>query len=121
MRVRYKSPTGTGIIELPDDTTIRALREEVKLRTGLQSFGIKYGPPMAMKTLDLDRPMVLAKSIGLHGETLTVFAQAGREALPTDMLKPSEQSAATAQGHMHTQDIDGIAIPWGEREGTLCE
>ncbi|KAH6989435.1 hypothetical protein BKA56DRAFT_575756 [Ilyonectria sp. MPI-CAGE-AT-0026] len=109
MRARYKGPAGTGIIEMPDSATVQDVLDELRARTGIVSFTIKYGPPMAMKTLDLGQVGETARSIGLHGETLTIVPE---EAPPA----PDTTTQAASQPSEGPEDIN---VPWPGREGTL--
>ena len=123
MRTRFKSPSGTGILELDDDATVEALLDEIKARTGIRRFIVKYGPPMAMKTLGPSYAHEAARSFGLHGETLTVVPEdsndtppestTGARHLPRDKVgnRPSAQN----------DSADDMVVPWPEREGTLCK
>lgn len=111
MRARYKGPAGTGIIEMPDSATVQDILDELRARTGIVSFTIKYGPPMAMKTLDLGQAGETARSIGLHGETLTIVPE---EAPPA----PDTTTQAASQPSEGPEDIN---VPWPGREGTLCK
>ncbi|KAL6400383.1 hypothetical protein AUP68_16086 [Ilyonectria robusta] len=111
MRARYKGPAGTGIIEMPDSATVQDVLDELRARTGIVSFTIKYGPPMAMKTLDLGQVGETARSIGLHGETLTIVPE---EAPPA----PDTTTQAASQPSEGPEDIN---VPWPGREGTLCD
>ncbi|KAI5460246.1 hypothetical protein BGZ63DRAFT_509537 [Mariannaea sp. PMI_226] len=115
MRARYKGPAGTGIIELPDSATVQELLNELQTRTGFVSFTVKYGPPMAMKSLDLSLAGETARSVGLHGETLTIVPAEAPPA-PIRPLEAKEPRQAAPQSHSNIEDIN---IPWREREGTL--
>ncbi|KAH7122848.1 hypothetical protein EDB81DRAFT_221171 [Dactylonectria macrodidyma] len=108
MRARYKGPAGTGIIEAPDSATVQDIVEELRARTGIDRFIIKYGPPMAMRTLDLGQGGEIARSIGLHGETLTIVPE---EAPPV----PVAAQARTQP----SEKPDDTNVPWPGREGTL--
>lgn len=127
MKCRYKGPTGTGVLELGDDASVQTIFDELKSKTRIQDFTLKYGPPMAMQSLDASHLTVSAKSLGLHGETLTIVPEASRPISPTlestaelpvvqggrdRRLKPTDQ------GNEQPEDV---VVPWPEREGTLCE
>ncbi|KAH7129302.1 hypothetical protein B0J13DRAFT_135143 [Dactylonectria estremocensis] len=108
MRARYKGPAGTGIIEASDSATVQDIVEELRARTGIDRFTIKYGPPMAMRTLDLSQVAETARSIGLHGETLTIVPDEAPPA-PASVQAISQPS----------ENPDEINVPWSGREGTL--
>ncbi|POR35459.1 Putative ubiquitin thioesterase otu1 [Tolypocladium paradoxum] len=120
MRARFKGPSGTGTIELADDATVQAVFDDIKAKASINHFTIKYGPPMAMKTLDISSRDQPAKSLGLHGETLTIvpdeprsasstFSPAGGTATTVPARKPPRPSGA------RSGDIAGeISVPWPE-------
>ena len=122
MRARYKGPAGTGILELPDDATVQAVFDEIKTKTGIASFGVKYGPPMAMKSLDASQSEQIARSLGLHGETLTIVPD---ESLSTSVESPQtgtiQRQAAASKTAKENESPEDINVPWPEREGTLCK
>lgn len=119
MKTRYKSPNGNGVLELRDDVTVQALFEEITRKTSIGDFILKYGPPMAMRTLDLSQKDAIAKSIGLHGETVTVVPnepEVGEPMASGQAQKPGGQDYNTIQ---RTSDPQEIVVPWPQREGTL--
>ena len=126
MRARYKGPSGTGIVEVADDATVRDLFDDLCQRTGIQKFTLKYGPPMAMKTLSLDMGNELARSLGLHGETLTIVPEAARQTSPAGDAPDKNEALASDQSMLQqpqariNEDPADITIPWAEREGTIC-
>jgi ubiquitin thioesterase OTU1 len=119
MRARYKAPSGTGIIELPDDATLDTLLGELRTKSGISSFTIKYGPPMAMKSLDLSQRDQTAKSLGLHGETLTIVPDEARPVSPLPQDKTSETVAQRQPEEPSKKGPEDVHIPWPDREGTL--
>jgi|SRR5687768_6124789 ubiquitin thioesterase OTU1 len=122
MRARYKGPNGTGTIELADDVTLQDVLEELRSRTGLERFTIKFGPPMAMKTLDLARLGDTARSLGIHGETLTVVPDEPRPLTPSladsQGASPGQRERQPSRAPRQDNPED-INIPWPERDGTL--
>lgn len=123
MRARYKAPSGTGTITLGDDATVKDVLEEVRAKTGIQAFSVKYGPPMAMKTISPSEHDSLAKSIGLNGETLTIVPEEARAITPPPVstVKDSQHAAPPQSQKNSTENPEDINVPWPEREGTLCE
>lgn len=127
MRARFKGPSGTGTIELADDATVQAVFDGIKVKANIDHFTIKYGPPMAMKTLDLSSRDKLARSLGLHGETLTIVPDEPRSASPT--LSPAGATGTTVpvgrpprpSGALSGENPGEVSVPWLEREGTLCK
>jgi ubiquitin thioesterase OTU1 len=126
MRARYKGPAGTGTIEIEDTASIQDLFDELRAKTGIQEFAVKYGPPMDMKTLESGSKAMTAKELGLHGETLTIVPQETRSLTPFGTT-PLKDEAKMEELHPHLEpstqsgkEPDDIVIPWAEREGTLC-
>lgn len=126
MRARYKGPSGTGIVDLGDDATVKDVLNELKSKTGIQSFSIKYGPPMAMKTIDASDHHSSARSVGLHGETLTIVPNEARSVTPPkpnpsiDHGKASQSNAAQHMQNASDNKPEDMSVPWAKREGTLC-
>lgn len=126
MRARYKGPSGTGVLQLPDDATVQNVLDEIRTKTGISRFVLKYGPPMAMKTIDLNDSNIPAMSLGLHGETLTVVPdEASPDTAPANPIAPARNSQSNSNqprnsGSQASGKPEDINAPWPEREGTLC-
>lgn len=127
MKARYKCPSGTGVVEFNDKATVRHVFDEIRTKTGITHFTLKYGPPTTMKTIgqgDYDHG---ASSLGLNGETLTVVPDetrpTSRPAIPDlqSSLPPQESVLPQARRTQSGDRQADIVIPWPEREGTLCE
>ena len=121
MRVRYKGPNGTGTTELDDDATLQALIEDLQVRTGVTRFTIKYGPPMAMRSLDLSLASMPARSLGLHGETLTIVPEESRAITPPVNEASKNETGPQSSRAIMDEKPEDINIPWSARDGTLCE
>lgn len=126
MRIRYKAPASTGILELQDDATLRDLFQKLEIATGLRHFTIKYGPPMAMQQLDANKRDLFAECIGLHGQSLTIVpkdpgvakAKTGNHTSETSL----QQNQADSNGvSAEARNTSSLSVAWPEREGTLCE
>ncbi|KAJ4247725.1 ubiquitin-specific protease otu1 [Fusarium torreyae] len=120
MRARFKGPAGTGILEIPDDATVQTLLDELRTKTGITSFSIKYGLPMAMKTLEASQNDQIARSLGLHGETLTIVP----EDVPPPPAEPAQtgtvqHQAMKSKAVKQNESPEDVNVPWPEREGTL--
>ncbi|CAG1965168.1 unnamed protein product [Fusarium graminearum] len=120
MRARFKGPAGTGILELPDDATVQALFDEIRMKTGISKFGVRYGLPMAMKSLEATQGDQIARSLGLHGETLTIVPEesssAPVETVPTGTPQSQVTASKTSKKNESPEDVN---VPWPQREGTL--
>jgi ubiquitin thioesterase OTU1 len=75
---------------------------------------------MAMKTLETNQSDQNARSLGLHGETLTIVP----EDIPPSPTEPAQ--TATAQDQITTprtakqrESPEDVYVPWPERGGTL--
>ncbi|KJZ75644.1 hypothetical protein HIM_04801 [Hirsutella minnesotensis 3608] len=117
MRIRYKGPLGAGQIELAEDATVEAIFGEIGKRLNINDFSIKYGLPMAMRTLEFDQKDRLATSLSLHKETLTIVPQVGGDL--TSLSQNVGKEAATEHMARSRQGPDDVNVPWPEREGTL--
>lgn len=114
---------GTGIIELDDDATVQTIFDAIKTKTLIENFAIKYGPPIAIQTLSLDQRELSAKSLGIHGETLTIVPKEAKSSLSaTDdtTSAPDYQKEARA-GRSPENKSGDVIVPWPEREGSLCK
>ena len=126
MRIRYKAPDTTGILELQDDATLRDLFYELEKATGLRHFTIKYGPPMAMHQLDVEDCDPSAECIGLHGQSLTIVPRDHHTAkgetgdLTKQIVSQQYQTDGNAASR-EAADAGSVSVAWPEREGTLCE
>lgn len=125
MKARFKGPSGTGVVDLGDDATVKNVLDEISSKTGIGEFSVKYGPPMAMKTISSSDHKTLARSLGLHGETLTIVPE---EARPISPLRPAssvnQDQTAQSNASQQIQDVssntpEDISVPWPQREGTL--
>lgn len=121
MRARYKGPAGTGILEIPDDATVKVLFDELRAKTGITNFGIKYGPPMAMKALEASQSDHIARSLGLHGETLTIVPEDVPPPAPTAPLQTgaAQYQAMTSRAAKRNESPEDVNVPWPEQGGTL--
>lgn len=121
MRARYKGPAGTGILEIPDDATVKVLFDELRAKTGITTFGIKYGPPMAMKTLEASKSDQFARSLGLHGETLTIVPEDVPPPAPPAPLQTgtAQHQAMTSRAAKLNESPEDVNVPWPEQGGTL--
>lgn len=119
MRARYKWSGGTGLVALGDDASLRDVVEELKKKTLLSDFDIKFGPPAAMKTVDMMEMDQPAKLLGLHGETLTIVPNDVRP-LPIAVHSGVGSCPLQRLGRQNAEPQD-VNVPWGERDGTLCK
>jgi ubiquitin thioesterase OTU1 len=137
MRARYKGPSGTGVLELPDDAAVGNIFEEITLKTGLSDFTLKYGWPL--KTLEPSQKDAIAKSLGLSGETFTIVPGASDEgpkgASSTrgqDQASVQETSTSQSSGRPNkrvrveeeasrARGPEGVSVAWPDRGGTLRE
>jgi ubiquitin thioesterase OTU1 len=123
MRARYKGPDGTGIVELPNDATVQSLFDELRTKTGISSFTLKYGPPTSMTSLDLSQGDAIAASLGLNGQTLTIVPTEARPLTPPPAGSTSNDAADLPQRteRPSRKSPDEISVPWPERDGILCK
>ncbi|ROT37888.1 OTU-domain-containing protein [Sodiomyces alkalinus F11] len=127
MRARYKGPAGTGVLSLDDAATVAQIFDEIRAKSGIGDFTLKYGWPL--KTLDASHKAESAKSLGLNGETFTIVpnettappaaeAPASSASLSGLSLKRDTSSFLSAPTPP-TKGPEGVSIPWPDRQGTL--
>ncbi|KAI1100064.1 OTU-domain-containing protein [Jackrogersella minutella] len=112
MKIRYKAPSGGGMLELDDDAVVTQLLDALKSSTGLADFAVKYGwPPKALST---DQGDVSVQSLGLHRENLTIApvensstASAPSTAEPTTA---AAQDTAAATSNPKPSKGEGLGI-----------
>ncbi|RGP71826.1 ubiquitin thioesterase otu1 [Fusarium longipes] len=120
MRARFKGPAGTGILDLSDDATVQVLFDEIRTKTGISKFSVRYGPPMAMKSLEGIQGDQNARSLGLHGETLTIVPEESPPAPTEDVQTGTIQHQVMASGAVNRNESpEDVNVPWPQREGTL--
>ncbi|KAM4062248.1 OTU-like cysteine protease [Hirsutella rhossiliensis] len=124
MRARFRGPSGTGLLDVADDATVEVVFDEIRAKAGIDRFTIKYGPPMAMKTLNRSHNDQLARSLGLNGETLTIVPDEPRglsstRSTPGGTGAISQGDAQTLRRPRPDEIPDDITMPWPERDGTL--
>ncbi|KAM0490673.1 hypothetical protein ACHAP8_011291 [Fusarium lateritium] len=115
MRARFKGPAGTGILELPDDATVEALFDEIRTKTGINKFSVRYGLPMAMKSLEATQGDQIARCLGLHGETLTIVP----EESSSDPVEAVQNRPIASIPLKKNEGPEDANVPWPQREGTL--
>ena len=77
MRTRLRAPGGASTLQLPDDATVSDLIAQIKEKTSLSNFDVKYGYPPRPLVLD-QYPKSQALStldVKLNGEQLTISAR----------------------------------------------
>ncbi|KAK6213052.1 OTU-like cysteine protease [Colletotrichum tabaci] len=126
MRARYKGPGGTGVVSLEDTATVGDLFNEIKDKTGIADFNLKYGWPL--QTLTLGQKDVNANDLGLNGQSFSIEPAQPRAITPPPAALPVASRGAEAGGPAVKKarldsDADAtpseISIPWPERESTL--
>ncbi|KHO01123.1 Ovarian tumor, otubain [Metarhizium album ARSEF 1941] len=121
MRTRYKSPSGTGILEIDDGATIQMVFDALKAETRIENFSIKYGPPNGMKTIKLEHKDLVARDFRLHGETLTIVPIQSKVDLASSGYAPhrSDDGKHAGTAIIANTSSGDVVIPWPEREGSL--
>ncbi|GKT89958.1 LOW QUALITY PROTEIN: OTU-like cysteine protease [Colletotrichum tofieldiae] len=126
MRARYKGPGGTGVVSLEDTATVGDLFNEIKEKTGIADFSLKYGWPL--QTLTLEQKDANAKDLGLNGQSFSIEPAQPRAITPPPAAPPAASRGPEAGGPAAKKarldpDADAtpseISIPWPERESTL--
>lgn len=120
MRVKYKNEQVSGILQVPDGSTIGFLFEKLRPLVGSDEFIIKYGLPTAMKSIEKRQKDQLVESFKLNGETLTIVSveKARNTEEHTTGHRPMKRDQTTGGSSSETGES---CIAWPEREGTLGE
>ncbi|CEJ82853.1 hypothetical protein VHEMI02899 [[Torrubiella] hemipterigena] len=118
MRVKYKNEQVSGILQVPDGSTIGFLFEKLKPLVGNDDFIIKYGLPTAMKSIEKKQKDQLVESFKLNGETLTIVSVEKTRNTEEDTTghRPMRRAQTTGGSSSETGES---CIAWPEREGTL--
>ncbi|KAK1492620.1 OTU-like cysteine protease [Colletotrichum tamarilloi] len=122
MRARYKGPGGTGVVSLEDTATVGDLFNEIKGKTGIAEFTLKYGWPL--QTLTLEHKDANAKDLGLNGQSFSIEPAHHRAITPPPAAAaPASRGLEASKKPRLDPDADpspsDISIPWPERESTL--
>ncbi|KAK1975403.1 OTU-like cysteine protease [Colletotrichum cereale] len=126
MRARFKGPGGTGVVSLDDTATVGDLFIEIKDKTGIADFSLKYGWPL--QTLTLEHKDANANDLGLNGQSFSIEPAQPRAFTPPPAAPPAtargpEAGGPAAKKARLDSDADAtpseISIPWPERESTL--
>ncbi|KAL1958453.1 hypothetical protein VTO42DRAFT_4317 [Malbranchea cinnamomea] len=82
MRIRVRGPSGQSTVLLEDTATIRDLCGQIREKTGLSSFDVKYGyPPKPLRLDQFDQGAKLADTgVKLNGEQLIITRKEGSAA-----------------------------------------
>lgn len=117
MKLKYKGPNGVGLIQVPDDSSIGNVFDELATEAGVRVQAIKYGLPMAMKTVDSSQRNEPAATFKLNGESVIIVPEEISLPLgPTSNFKTSSNVYGD-QAH----DAGGVLVAWPERDGTMGE
>ncbi|KAM0277533.1 hypothetical protein ACHAQH_005732 [Verticillium albo-atrum] len=120
MRARYKGPSGTGVLSLDDGASVGQLFDEIRAKTSIADFTLKYGWPL--KLLENDQKDSIAKELGLNGETFTIVPAETAHPAPAAPAAPSSSRnviPALDIPQSPTQGPESVSVAWAEREGTL--
>ncbi|KAI5925605.1 hypothetical protein F4810DRAFT_659258 [Camillea tinctor] len=99
MKLRYRSPSGGGTLELDDAATVSQLLAALRTSTGFTDVIVKYGwPPRALN--GTDQASATLQSLGLQRESLTVV--------------PDESAASVAE----TRAAENIADAYAREAAT---
>ncbi|CAG8982463.1 hypothetical protein HYALB_00009957 [Hymenoscyphus albidus] len=92
MRARLRAPGGVSTITLADDATIQHLIAEIKEKTSISNFDVKYGyPPRPLRLEQYEKSQLLSTlDVKLDGEQLTIS--------PRDDPSTTPSAPAVSQG-----------------------
>lgn len=75
MRLRIRGPSGTSTAILEENATVNDLISQIKEKTGISKFDIKYGYPPRPLTLDSKSALLTSLDVKLNGEQLTISSK----------------------------------------------
>ncbi|KAI9743309.1 MAG: ubiquitin-specific protease otu1 [Claussenomyces sp. TS43310] len=111
MRIRLRGPSGVSTLQLGEDSTVADLRAQIKEKTSLEKYDIKYGWPF--KPLLLDQDSTKLSAIRLDGEQLTIT--------PQDATTSKKSSISDLQMAQTSADsaLTGSALPGAQSHLSL--
>jgi len=127
MRVRLKGPGGTAALTLEDDATVGDLIDQIKEKTGVPSFELKYGFPPKTLPLEQSATSKQLKDLGvkLDGESLTISPKddpaASRDATLDKQSTQNESPLKTPQkrtGSTPSVSFSGMKSSTPKKEST---
>lgn len=92
MRIRLRGPSGVSTLNLESDATVGDLRSQIREKTSLIKYDIKYDYPPKPLQLDQDSALLSSLDIDLDGKQLIVSSQDGQL-----IEKPAAVTAAATQ------------------------
>ncbi|KAM7196320.1 ubiquitin thioesterase OTU1 [Rhypophila sp. PSN 637] len=117
IQVRIRAPNGQSRLEIDDEATLGDLISQIKEKTALEKFSLKYGYPL--KNLDLSpeaQSKTHVKDHGLRGETLVVAPlEPRRSASPPPRAASPPKKPFTPKGI----EPDETSLAWPERGGHI--
>ncbi|KAI1117826.1 hypothetical protein F5Y14DRAFT_402104 [Nemania sp. NC0429] len=90
MRIRFRGPSGGGLLELADDATVAQLLLALRAETGSGPIAVKFGWPL--QTLAADQGDLRVRELGLQRENLTVVPLESVEQQPAVVAHPAADS-----------------------------
>lgn len=79
MKLRLRGPAGVSTLTFEDDATVGDLRAQIKEKTSLTKYDVKYGYPPIPLTLASDAALLSSLDVKLHGQQLMVTSQSSIE------------------------------------------
>ncbi|ORY67236.1 uncharacterized protein BCR38DRAFT_337697 [Pseudomassariella vexata] len=105
-KIRFKAPSGQGVVELEDDATARQLTDAIKTKIDSTDITIKYGWPL--KTLGSDQLDATILSLNLQRENLTIVPAESR--VPSPAPTPTNKVTEKAPSRRNPEDVN-VQIP----------
>lgn len=106
MRIRFRGPSGGGLLELADDATVAQLLAALRAETGSGAIAVKFGWPL--QTLAAEQADLRVHDLGLHRESLTVvpFESAEQQQPPLSALAAAPRPNAAPAADPGASDLD---------------
>ncbi|EEP82107.1 conserved hypothetical protein [Uncinocarpus reesii 1704] len=101
MRVRIRGPSGQSTVSLQDTATVGDLLDQIKAKTALAGFDIKYGyPPRSLSLDQINRSTAITEiGVDLNGEQLIIIPKAGASSTepPPVFAQPAPKTAVESE------------------------
>lgn len=105
MRIRFRGPSGGGLLELADNATVAQLLSALRAETGSPAIAVKFGWPL--QTLAADQGDLRVSELGIQRESLTVVplesAEQQQPPSPASFVAPQPNAAVVDSG---VTDVD---------------
>lgn len=98
MRIRLRAPAGVSTLTFEDDATVADLRSQIKEKTSLTKYDMRYGYPPKALTLGQDSALLSSLDVKLNDEQLIISSQeSSSDKLSTSTVTTSKERTAVGK------------------------